>query len=168
MSPSSPRRGRGPRAIATMLGGVTASVRRRRGRMPAALFERWRDIVGADVAAQCCPERYVRVRDAGTLVIRVDGPVALELQHLAPQLIERLNSYLGYHAVHRISLYQGTMAQTNAIARPPRRDSRSDDEVESAEALDGSPLDAALAGLRRGVRRQARRDECRAAATIDR
>lgn len=156
-----------------MLGGVTESVRRRRGRMPAALFERWRDIVGADVAAQCCPERYVRVRDAGTLVIRVDGPVALELQHLAPQLIERLNSYLGYHAVHRISLYQGTMTQTIAIASPAWRDNPSDDEVDSAESLDdssldGTPLDAALAGLRRGLRRQARRNECRDGATFGR
>ncbi len=167
----SSRRGHGLRAIATMLSGVTEPVRRQRGRLPAALFARWREIVGPDMAAQTCPEKYVRVCDSGTLVIRVDGPIALEIQHLQPQLIERLNTFLGYQAVHRISIRQGPITGIATHARPPARPPCDPaDAVQLAMGNADTPLDVALAGLGQALRRHARLvpTESREGATFNR
>ncbi|RVU19463.1 DUF721 domain-containing protein [Methylobacterium oryzihabitans] len=86
----------------------------------------WPDIVGERLARACQPEKLdwprrratqERGRPApGTLIVRVDGAFALELQHLAPQVIERINRHYGWACVGRISLRQ------DRIARPgPRK-----------------------------------------------
>jgi hypothetical protein len=54
-------------------------------------------------------------RSAGTLHLRVQGSLALELQHLEPVVLERINSYFGYRAVVRLRIQQGP------VPRPVRR-----------------------------------------------
>ena len=45
----------------------------------------------------------------GTLQVRVSGAAALEIDHMIPQLIDRINTYYGYEAVSRIRLEQGPL-----------------------------------------------------------
>jgi hypothetical protein len=114
------RQARGLLAIATQLGRVTAPLRRRRGLTEAALFADWTTIVGASLSAECAPLRMARGTDGtgGTLHIRVTGPLALELQHLEPLVVERINGYFGYRAVARLALHQGPLSPRPA---PPKR-----------------------------------------------
>jgi len=118
--PSAKRRARGPRAIAAILPAVTGGVRAKRGLAPPELIADWPRIVGAELAAHCVPRKLARGRgeDGGTLHIRVAGGFALELQHRAPQVIERINSYFGYRAVARLALKQGLSRHMRA-APPP-------------------------------------------------
>ena len=51
-----------------------------------------------------------------TLVVRVDGAFALELQHLAPLLVERINAHLGWRCIGKLALRQAPLA-----GRPPAR-----------------------------------------------
>lgn len=119
---ASERRGRGPLAIAAVLDKVTRPLGRRRGLADARLMAEWAAVVGPQLAAESLPERLVRRRDGagGTLTIRVDGPMALELQHLAPLVIERLNAYFGYRAIERIVLRQAPVPRPTGEARPRR------------------------------------------------
>ncbi|MGU3538499.1 DUF721 domain-containing protein [Methylobacterium sp. A54F] len=85
----------------------------------------WPDIVGARLARYAQPSRIEWPRrrrrdgdgrpDSGTLVVRVEGVFAVELQHLAPVVIERINAHYGWACIHRLVLQQGRMA------RPGRR-----------------------------------------------
>ena len=55
----------------------------------------------------------------GTLTVRVEGPFALQVQHVAPQLIERVNRILGHNAVARLKLVQGEVPRPPARVAPP-------------------------------------------------
>ncbi len=96
----------------------------------AALLTDWAAIAGPDLAVYSAPERLkwprqpdapeeARGQPAATLVLRVDGPRAIELQHRLPQLIERINSYFGFRAVAQIRLYQAPLARSPDDRQPP-------------------------------------------------
>lgn len=93
------------------------------------MLAHWPEIVGAGLAEFSAPEKLVFPRASGdegakgqrsgaVLTIRVDGPVAVEIRHLEPQIIERINAYYGYSAVARLKLVQGPLP---AKARPRYR-----------------------------------------------
>lgn len=78
----------------------------------------WVEIAGERLAAVSEPKRLQwpprapnRPADAppdpAVLVLQVEGAFALEAQHLAPLLVERINARLGWRCVGRILLRQG-------------------------------------------------------------
>jgi len=88
----------------------------RRGFGEGGLIAQWPAIAGEEVARHSAPLKLAfprGQRQGGTLTLRVTGAFAVELQHLAPLLIERINAYLGYGAIARLKLEQGRL--------PPRR-----------------------------------------------
>ena len=90
----------------------------------------WPDIVGERLAAL----HAARARSSGsagarsadpdarpepaTLVVRVESAFALEMQHLAPLVIERVNAHYGWRCVGRLVLKQGPVRR--AEPKPPR------------------------------------------------
>ena len=62
------------------------------GGVLARLKADWAAIVGAELAAACWPEALGR---GGTLKLRVTPMKALEIQHRAPLVAERINRYFG-------------------------------------------------------------------------
>jgi hypothetical protein len=112
-----------PRPIAAMLPKVTAKAIGRRGFTQGALLNDWPAIVGADLAKVSQPEKLVFPRGeriGGILHIRVSGGVALELQHLEPLVIERINGHFGYGAVARLRLIHAPIPHSPAPRRAPR------------------------------------------------
>jgi hypothetical protein len=107
----------GMRALGAAVARVTAPAFRRRGFAEAGILTDWSRIVGAQLATQTEPEKLSFARGKrvdGTLQIRVSGAWATELQHLAPQVIERVNSYFGYRAVDRLAILQAPLSRTGA------------------------------------------------------
>ena len=59
---------------------------------------------------------------AAILQIRVEGGFALELQHMADQVLARINSHLGWRCVGRLSFRQGPIERPDPATgrgRPP-------------------------------------------------
>jgi len=56
----------------------------------------------------------------GTLVVKVEGPYAIELQHLTPIVMERVNRYFGWRCVGRIAIRQGPVARRAAVPLAPK------------------------------------------------
>lgn len=89
----------------------------------------WPDIVGTRLADACQPVKLEWPRRArrdaegrpepGTLVVRVEGAFALELQHLAPIVIQRVNAHYGWACIGKIALRQDRLHRT-ARRQPPR------------------------------------------------
>ena len=100
------------KAVSSETERITRSIRKKRGLSEAALISDWIHIVGPILSAECFPTRLTRNKDAvgGILHIRVSGALALELQHMQPQVIERVNQYFGHEALSALSLHQGPIA----------------------------------------------------------
>ena len=151
-----PRRKKGLQAVAAESDRVTEPIRRKRGLAEAALISDWPDIIGAALAAETVPLRIARGAEGtdGTLHIRVSGVLALELQHLQPQVIERINGYFGYRAIGRIALQQSPIRARKPAARRPDAPPSEEDAAALAAQLDGvadDELRQALDALGRGV-----------------
>lgn len=118
-----------------LLGKVVGETFRRRGFASAELVTRWTEIVGVEIAAHSEPIKIQWTRpasssrpasargsesgwgqDPGTLILRVEGPAAVEIQHLANVICERVNRFLGWRAVERIALRQAPLR--HALRRP--------------------------------------------------
>jgi hypothetical protein len=72
----------------------------------ARLKANWAEIVGPELARAAWPEALAR---GGTLRLRVAPPKALEIQHRAMLVIERVNLFFGREAVTRLALMQGPL-----------------------------------------------------------
>ncbi len=149
-----PRKANGLRAVAVSVNQVVRPMCRKRGLADAGLINDWPHIVGKELAGQCQPQRLVRKRgaDGGTLHILVAGPLALELQHLAPQVMERINGYFGYRAVDRLTLHQGPINRRAVRPKPARPEPPvPPDLAAQAEAIEDPDLKRALLGFGRQV-----------------
>lgn len=110
-----PKKGKA-RPLADLVGGALQSAFARQGFAAVDVVSHWEDIVGPELAARTEPIRLVWPRredpdSSGTLTVRVEGVYALELQHLAPIVIERVNRYFGWACVGRISIRQGPVVK---------------------------------------------------------
>ena len=140
----------GPRPLGTLIPHLTKPVFRKKSPAGAMLLADWAEIVGPALAAVTSPKRV----SGGTLTIGCVGPVAMELTHLAPQLIARINAQLGKPLVERLRFVQQA-AGTTAPPRPPSPpEAVLPPAVEAAVgALPAGELREALAKLARGVYR---------------
>jgi hypothetical protein len=150
----------GLRAVGAAAARLAAPiVARGGGGVLGRLKAEWGAIVGAELGAASWPAALGR---DGALKLYVASTVALDLQHRAPLVIERINRFFGRAAVARLVLVQGPLplAAPRATAVPePLAEAQ-------AKALDtrlgdiaDPELRAALARLGRLVLARARHDE---------
>jgi hypothetical protein len=144
-----PRRALSMRSLGALIPAVTRPAFRRQSPASAQIMADWADIVGPDLARCTVPRRL----SGGVLTLGCAGPVAMELQHLAPELIARINRSCGRDAVRSLKLVQDMVA-----AAPPPRPARRDPPppLPIPDMPDG-PLKDALAALGARVRERARR-----------
>jgi hypothetical protein len=97
----------------------------RQGFAATELVTRWPAIVGDEIAAHCEPERirWPRPHDGeapagGTLMLRVEGPSAVEIQHLKGPILERVNRFFGWQAVSELRLRQAPLTRREPPKRP--------------------------------------------------
>lgn len=104
-----------PRALAATLPKVTKAVFAKHGRVYGTIVAEWASIVGAVLAESSLPEKLA----GGVLTVRVSGGAAMELQHAMPQVLERINAYVGSAAVERLRLVQAPVRRRARKPLPP-------------------------------------------------
>lgn len=140
----------GPRPLGALVPALTRPAFKRKSPAGAQIMADWPALVGPALAAVTQPLRLAQ----GTLTLACAGPVAMELQHLAPQLAGRINAALGRVAVERFRFVQQAPAGAAARGRPAPRPVALPDRVESAiGAVPSADLREALERLGRGVYR---------------
>ncbi len=112
------RHRRGARAVGGLLPPELMKAFRSRGFVEAAVLTEWPSIVGDRLAQMCCPERLAR---DGTLRVRAQGAAAPELQHLAPQILDRVAGFFGYRAATRLVIVHGPPATRRPVPAPRPR-----------------------------------------------
>lgn len=126
------RRGGGPKALATSLGQAAKRTFGVRGFADGAVVRAWPEIVGPNLARDSMPDRIVfpkGQRNRGTLYLVVaPGGLAVELQHLSPLVIERVNGFFGFECVSRLAITQGPVPRKTPPPAPVPRTLSPDDE----------------------------------------
>lgn len=155
---------KGAVAIGTLIGAVIDPVTRRRGFATAELIAAWPEIAGARWADCTLPEKisWPRGDNAGAamLVLRVDGPRAVLVQHEAGQILERVNAFLGYGAIGRLKIVQAPVVRPKAAGVLPAPVLSTAEEAglgSSVAAVGEGPLRQALERLGRAVLTDRRR-----------
>lgn len=154
--------GEGERRAGLRPAGETASriaapiVARRGGGVLARLKAQWHAIAGADLALQTWPEKLGR---DGALRLRVVPGFALDLQHRAALVIDRINIFFGREAITRLVLVQGPLPLARSRSPAPEVPAIADETgmLDSRlSGIDDPELRAALARLGELVRRAPR------------
>lgn len=115
-----------PRPLAEIVDPLIAPAAARQGFADADILLSWPEIVGERLAGWSQPLKVEwkkrgpdgHAPEPATLVVRVASAFAIELQHTAPILIERINAFYGWNCVGRIVLKQGPV-RTPRSRRPP-------------------------------------------------
>lgn len=81
-----------------------------KGMAEVEILSNWKDIVGEDLAKYSLPQRIefkAGTRNNGTLhLMAASGGFAMEIQHRATLILEKINTFFGYQAVSRLKLIQ--------------------------------------------------------------
>jgi len=127
--------------LAQLVPGLTRAAFRKRSPASATLMADWAQIVGPALAAQTEPRKLTR----GLLTLACSGAVAMELQHAAGSLIDRINTHAGEKLVERLRFTQ------DFVAAPPVRRRRRVAPVPVPDLADEG-LNAALARLEAAIK----------------
>lgn len=134
----------GPRPVAALVPGLTRAAFRAAGGSAAQLMIDWPVIVGPALAAVTEPRRLSQ----GTLTIACSGPIAMELQHMALELMSRINAHLGRPTVRALRFTQVALLSKPFVPPPAPAPARVNPAVVKAvEAVPPGPLRDALSAL---------------------
>lgn len=158
------------KAVGAFLPDVTKKAFEKFGFPAAALLTDWKAIVGPQLAAFTVPEKvkWPKVSQdeledgqrpdceaGGTLLLRVDGPLAIELQHQSDQLLDRINRYFGYRAIAALRILQAPLneirVEPDRKPSPRPRQVLSRARADDLAKIENPELRAALAGLARRI-----------------
>lgn len=157
--PNAVNKPRPARRLADLAQGFLADSFKRQGFASTELITRWREIAGAEIAAHSEPEkiRWQRTGEGeppepATLVLRVEGPTAIEIQHLAGVIVERVNRYFGWKAVGQIALRQAPLSRRERPKRPQADDEAAARLADTLTDVTDERLRLALARLGAAVK----------------
>jgi hypothetical protein len=121
-----------PRPLSDFMAATMSDALKTQGFASYEIIARWADIAGPEIAAHSEPMKINWPRaqkgpgeqppEPATLVLRVEGPAALEIQHLSAVILERVNRFFGWQAIGRISLRQAPLRRKEKPAPPPPPD----------------------------------------------
>ncbi|WP_084583619.1 DUF721 domain-containing protein [Sphingomonas azotifigens] len=117
-----PQRSNRVRAVSELLPDVGGAAFRKFGFVQHSVVSRWAEIVGERYARVSAPEsiRFPRgKREEGVLALTVSGAFAPMMQHIAPEIIERVNRFFGYPAVAKLAIRHGDLRPAAAKPAPP-------------------------------------------------
>jgi hypothetical protein len=147
--------------LSVLLSDVFSDAYAKQGFAARELVTRWADIAGPEVAAHSEPLKMQWPRpvegqpqEPATLILRVEGPAALEIQHSSDVILQRVNRFFGWSAVGRLALRQAPLSRRKAPARSHVPDAKAVAKVaETLSAVEDEELRAALARLGAAIKR---------------
>jgi len=151
-----------PRPLSEFMGATLSDALKTQGFASAEILARWGEIVGPEVAAHSEPMKIAWPRAVGdeaaepaTLVLRVEGPAAIEIQHLSAVILERVNRFFGWQAIGRIALRQAPLRRREPRQAPPPPDPAVAARIaEGLPEIEDEDLRQALARLGAAIKRK--------------
>ncbi len=148
-----------PRRLAELSGSALSDALKSQGFASAEIITRWAEIAGPEIAAHSEPIKINWLRgeeppESGTLVLRVEGPAAIEIQHLTAVILDRVNRFFGWQAIGRIALRQAPLRRRMPPVRPSPPDLAEQARIAASLPEIEEGLREALARLGAAVKRK--------------
>src|ERR1700759_4681494 len=147
--------------LSVLLSDVFSDAYAKQGFAARELVTRGTEIAGPEIARHTEPLKIQWPRrvegqpqEPATLVLRVEGPAALEIQHASDALLQRVNRFFGWSAVGKLALRQAPLSR-----REKPKTSRAPDPAEVAElaktlsSVEDEEMRTALARLGASIKR---------------
>src|ERR1044072_5885879 len=122
--------------LSVLLSDVFSDVYAKQGFAARELVTRWAEIAGAEIARYAEPLKIQWPRpvegqpqEPATLVLRVEGPAALEIQHKSGVRLERVTLFCGWQPAAGLALRQAPLSRRERPARPRPPDPKAVAEV---------------------------------------
>ena len=130
-------RGGPAKPIADLMPQIGRAAFRRFGFVQSSVVTRWPEIVGEHHAQVCMPES-IRFppgeKSEGILQLVVLPAHAPLIQHVIPEIVERVNRFFGYKAVVRVKMRQGEV-------KPPKSNARGEERPKAPPSLKPIPME---------------------------
>jgi hypothetical protein len=147
--------------LSVLLNDVFKDAYAKQGFAARELVTRWAEIAGPEIAAHSEPLKMQWPRPVegqpevpATLILRVEGPMALEIQHSSDVILQRVNRFLGWSAVGKLALRQAPLSRRDRPKRPRPPEPKEVAEVEKTlTSVEDQELRAALARLGAAIKR---------------
>lgn len=147
--------------LSVLLSDVFSDAYAKQGFAARELVTRWAEIAGPEIAAHSEPLKMQWPRpvegqpqEPATLILRVEGPMALEIQHSSDVILQRVNRFFGWSAVGRLALRQAPLSRRDRPRRPRPPEANEVAEVEKTlSSVEDEELRAALARLGAAIKR---------------
>ncbi len=147
--------------LSVLLSGVFSDAFAKQGFAARELVTRWADIAGPEIARHSEPLKIQwpppvegQPQQAATLILRVEGPMALEIQHTSGVILQRVNRFLGWNAVGKLALRQAPLSGRKASRLPAAPDAAAVATVAATlTSVEDDGLRTALARLGAAIKR---------------
>jgi hypothetical protein len=149
-----PARSNRSRQVSELLPSVGGAAFRRFGFVQSSIVTRWPEIVGERLAAASSPESIkfpVGKKQDGTLTLVARGAHAVMIQHVTPEIMERVNLFFGYPAVAKVAIRQGEVAQRPKPRPAPEPRTVPAELGQSLKTIEDPELKAVLEALAAGI-----------------
>lgn len=149
-----PQRSNRARAVSELLPDVGRAAFRKFGFVQHSVVSRWSEIVGERYARVSSPEsiRFPPGKRAeGVLSLVVAGAHAPMMQHIAPEIVERVNRFFGYAAVARLAIRHGEVRRIERAAPPAELKPAPAELGDGLRGIADPELKAVLEALASGV-----------------
>jgi len=147
--------------LSVLLSDVFSDAYAKQGFAARELVTRWAEIAGQEIAAHSEPLKMQWPRpvegqpqEPATLVLRVEGPMALEIQHSSDVILQRVNRFFGWSAVGKLALRQAPLSRRDRPSRPRPPDPKEvADVAKTLNSVEDEALREALARLGAAIKR---------------
>ena len=105
-----------PIKLADSLKGVNKNMINKFGNIYYTIYSKWLEIVGAFFIQYSYPEKItitsqnfnseIKESQEKTLHVHIAPAAAVEFQHFQNKILEKINSFFGYKAIHHIKIHQ--------------------------------------------------------------
>jgi hypothetical protein len=154
-----------PRPLSDFMAATLNDALKTQGFASSEIISRWADIAGPEIAAHSEPMKINWPRaqktptdappEPATLVLRVEGPMALEIQHQKDIILERVNRFFGWQAIGRLTLRQAPLRRRDQPKAPPPPDPAVAARIaEGMPEIEDEALKGALAKLGAAIKRK--------------
>ena len=94
----------GLRPLQSLLSENVKKILKKDGFVYFEIIKNWKNIIGEKMFKDVSPVKIKKINNENILSINVNKNVMIEIEYSRDQIIEKINGYLGFNAIHKIQI----------------------------------------------------------------
>ena len=94
----------GLRPLQSLLPENAKKILKKDGFLHFEIIKNWKNIIGEKMLKDVTPLKIKKINSENILTINVNKSVMMEIEYSRDQIVERINSYLGFNAINKIQI----------------------------------------------------------------